>query len=185
MLCFWQFVNVVSFLLCFSDVYYNVKPSYLHEPQACNCKVPEGGVKGCGDDCINRLVYTECSPGICPLRDQCCNQRIQKHDWAPGLERFMTKEKVLCSIFHKCSEHWAVNFVRDQGCFLVFILGLGSSCKTAYQEWWIYFGVCWGGCIWPWVQRTNGIDLHSRYSSLLPSSRWWLGHWWSSHGRRW
>lgn len=76
-----------------TNVYYNVKPSYLHEPQACNCKMPDDGAKGCGDDCINRLVFTECSSGICPLKDLCSNQKIQRHEWAPGLERFMTKEK--------------------------------------------------------------------------------------------
>ncbi|KAK3919372.1 Histone-lysine N-methyltransferase ASH1L [Frankliniella fusca] len=76
-----------------TNVYNNVRPSYMHEPQSCNCKAPEGGGKGCGDDCINRLVYTECAPALCPLRDVCSNQRIQRHEWAPGLERFMTKEK--------------------------------------------------------------------------------------------
>ncbi|KAE8745477.1 hypothetical protein FOCC_FOCC007857 [Frankliniella occidentalis] len=76
-----------------TNVYNNVKPSYMHEPQSCNCKLSEGGGKGCGDDCINRLVYAECAPALCPLRDVCSNQRIQRHEWAPGLERFMTKEK--------------------------------------------------------------------------------------------
>lgn len=76
-----------------TNVYNNVKPSYVHEPQSCNCKMPESDVKGCGDDCINRLVYTECAPSICPVKDRCANQKIQRHDWAPGLERFMTKEK--------------------------------------------------------------------------------------------
>ena len=66
----------------------------MHEPQACNCKTPDSGDKGCGDDCINRLVYTECSPSLCPLRELCSNQKIQRHEWAPGLDRFMTKEKV-------------------------------------------------------------------------------------------
>ena len=44
-------------------------------------------------DCLNRLILQECSTQICPVGDICDNQRIQKHDWSPGLERFMTNER--------------------------------------------------------------------------------------------
>ncbi|XP_044735894.1 histone-lysine N-methyltransferase ash1 isoform X2 [Chrysoperla carnea] len=54
------------------------------EPQPCNCSESSG----CGDDCINRLVLAEC-----PATHRCKNQRIQKHDWAPGLDKFMTEDK--------------------------------------------------------------------------------------------
>ncbi|KAL7299920.1 hypothetical protein TKK_0007242 [Trichogramma kaykai] len=72
-----------------SNVYYDVKPATLYEAQACECK-PE---TGCGDDCINRMVFSECSPQLCPCIERCKNQRIQKHDWAPGLKKFMTESK--------------------------------------------------------------------------------------------
>ena len=39
------------------------------------------------------MVYTECSSQLCPVGDKCCNQRIQRHMWAQGLQRFMTEEK--------------------------------------------------------------------------------------------
>ncbi|XP_037934418.1 histone-lysine N-methyltransferase ash1 isoform X2 [Teleopsis dalmanni] len=55
----------------------------------CNCKHDIG----CGDNCLNRLVYTECSPSSCPTREKCHNQRIQRHEVAPGVERFMTDNK--------------------------------------------------------------------------------------------
>lgn len=61
----------------------------LYEAQACECK-PDSG---CGDDCINRMVLSECSPQLCPCGERCQNQRIQKHDWSPGLQRFMTESK--------------------------------------------------------------------------------------------
>ncbi|CAF4826885.1 unnamed protein product [Pieris macdunnoughi] len=48
---------------------------------------------GCNEDCINRLVYSECSPQLCPSGDKCKNQRIQRHEWASGLEKFMTENK--------------------------------------------------------------------------------------------
>lgn len=65
---------------------YNVKTTTgACEPQPCNCSPSSG----CGDDCINRLVLAEC-----PASHKCQNQRIQKHEWAPGLEKFMTENKV-------------------------------------------------------------------------------------------
>ncbi|CAD1480045.1 unnamed protein product, partial [Heterotrigona itama] len=72
-----------------TNVYYDVKPTTLYEAQACECK-PESG---CGDDCINRMVFSECSPQLCPCGDKCENQKIQKHEWAPGLQKFMTEDK--------------------------------------------------------------------------------------------
>ncbi|CAL1683066.1 unnamed protein product [Lasius platythorax] len=72
-----------------TNIYYDVKPTTLYEAQACECK-PESG---CGDDCINRMVFSECSPQLCPCGDKCENQKIQKHEWSPGLQRFMTEDK--------------------------------------------------------------------------------------------
>ncbi|CAH1134905.1 unnamed protein product [Ceutorhynchus assimilis] len=64
---------------------YNVKNNGgACEPQSCNCKA----TSNCEDDCINRLVLAECPPS-----HKCQNQRIQKHDWAPGIEKFMTEDK--------------------------------------------------------------------------------------------
>ncbi|XP_014480309.1 PREDICTED: histone-lysine N-methyltransferase ash1 [Dinoponera quadriceps] len=74
-----------------TNIYYDVKPTTLYEAQACECK-PESG---CGDDCINRMVFSECSPQLCPCNEKCKNQKIQKHEWSPGLLRFMTKDKGL------------------------------------------------------------------------------------------
>ncbi|KAG7209902.1 hypothetical protein KM043_011498 [Ampulex compressa] len=72
-----------------TNIYYDVKPTTLYEAQACECK-PESG---CGDDCINRMVFSECSPQLCPCGEKCENQKIQKHEWAPGLQKFMTEDK--------------------------------------------------------------------------------------------
>ncbi|XP_043479533.1 histone-lysine N-methyltransferase ash1 [Leptopilina heterotoma] len=72
-----------------SNVYYDVKPTTLYESQSCECK-PESA---CGDECINRMVFSECSPQFCPCGEKCKNQKIQKHDWSPGLQKFMTEVK--------------------------------------------------------------------------------------------
>ncbi|VVC87422.1 unnamed protein product [Leptidea sinapis] len=54
-----------------TNVYYDVKPSADEcESVACNCAAPTG----CNEDCINRL-------------------RIQRHEWASALEKFMTENK--------------------------------------------------------------------------------------------
>ncbi|KAF4531360.1 hypothetical protein B566_EDAN018103, partial [Ephemera danica] len=77
-----------------TNVYYDVKPPYNNEAQACNCTLPQKPTqRGCGEDCINRLVYSECSTQLCPCKERCANQKIQKHEWAPGIEKFMTKDK--------------------------------------------------------------------------------------------
>ncbi|KAH8373440.1 hypothetical protein KR009_006870 [Drosophila setifemur] len=57
----------------------------------CNCK--NQGDKACQDNCLNRMVYTECSPSNCPAAERCRNQKIQRHEVAPGVERFMTVDK--------------------------------------------------------------------------------------------
>lgn len=45
------------------DVYYDVKPSADEcESVACHCSASTG----CNEDCINRLVFSECSPQLCP-----------------------------------------------------------------------------------------------------------------------
>ncbi|GLV31179.1 absent small or homeotic discs 1 [Carabus blaptoides fortunei] len=67
-----------------TNVYCVRAPSGACEPQACNCSISSG----CEDDCINRLVLAEC-----PSTHRCRNQRIQRHEWAPGLEKFMTDNK--------------------------------------------------------------------------------------------
>ncbi|XP_044304600.1 histone-lysine N-methyltransferase ASH1L isoform X2 [Varanus komodoensis] len=77
-----------------SNVYVDVKPLSGYEATTCNCKKPEDGSKtGCLDDCLNRMIFAECSPNTCPCGEQCCNQRIQRHEWVQCLERFRAEEK--------------------------------------------------------------------------------------------
>ena len=76
-----------------NNIYYDVKPSGNYETPGCHCKFPKDpNVKGCTDDCINRMTYTECGLS-CNLGDKCSNVSIQKHLSPAVVERFMTKEK--------------------------------------------------------------------------------------------
>ncbi|XP_059365225.1 histone-lysine N-methyltransferase ASH1L-like [Carassius carassius] len=77
-----------------SNVYVDVKPLSGYEATTCNCRPPEEHrEKGCQDDCLNRMIFAECSPSTCPCGDQCDNQRIQKHEWVHSLERFRAEGK--------------------------------------------------------------------------------------------
>lgn len=79
----WNFKKIRTNI--YSD---SVKPIQSPDLPQCSCK-PE---YECGDNCLNRLVYTECSPETCPCGDKCRNTKIQKHIVAP-VERFMTQNK--------------------------------------------------------------------------------------------
>lgn len=72
-----------------TNIYGDVRANPSTDQQPCSCK-PE---TACGDDCLNRLMYTECSPKTCPCADKCQNTKIQRHIVAPGVERFMTQNK--------------------------------------------------------------------------------------------
>lgn len=77
-----------------SNVYVDVKPLSGYEATTCNCRSPEDhSAKGCMDDCLNRMIFAECSPSTCPCGEHCDNQRIQRHEWVQCLERFRTEGK--------------------------------------------------------------------------------------------
>ncbi|XP_037079667.1 histone-lysine N-methyltransferase ASH1L-like [Pollicipes pollicipes] len=77
-----------------TNYYFDVKPPPYREAETCSCRPPVDPQRpGCGDDCINRVMFVECSSSSCPCGDRCDNQRIQRHRWTPGLVKFMTGEK--------------------------------------------------------------------------------------------
>ncbi|CAG2162015.1 unnamed protein product, partial [Oppiella nova] len=79
-----------------NNVFCDVKPLTGESVPVCSCEKPspsDDNKVSCGMDCLNRLMYQECSPQLCPTEEYCQNQRIQKHDWSPGLERFMTGDR--------------------------------------------------------------------------------------------
>ncbi|GAB0086330.1 Histone-lysine N-methyltransferase ash1 [Sergentomyia squamirostris] len=65
-----------------------LEDKFQFEP-SCSCKPNTQ----CAEDCLNRVVYTECNTETCPCGDKCQNTKIQKHEYAPGLEKFMTVNK--------------------------------------------------------------------------------------------
>ncbi|XP_059621985.1 histone-lysine N-methyltransferase ash1 [Phlebotomus argentipes] len=72
-----------------TNVYIDVKANPRTDQPSCSCNPSTG----CGEDCLNRVVYTECNSESCPCGDKCQNTKIQKHEYSPGLERYMTANK--------------------------------------------------------------------------------------------
>lgn len=80
----WQYKKLKS------NSYYGLsKPPTSTEFES-NCMCPDGTGKCASDDCLNRVVYTEC-PHSCGV--DCRNRRIQNHEWAPGIKKMLTTEK--------------------------------------------------------------------------------------------
>lgn len=76
------------------NVYVDVKPLSGYEATTCNCKRSDNLVDwGCVEDCLNRMIFAECSPNTCPCGERCSNQRIQRHEWVQCLERFRAEGK--------------------------------------------------------------------------------------------
>nr|XP_023695525.1 histone-lysine N-methyltransferase ASH1L-like [Paramormyrops kingsleyae] len=77
-----------------SNVYVDVKPLSGYEATTCNCNLPQDpSEKGCTEDCLNRMIFAECSPSTCPCEEHCDNQRVQRHEWVQCLERFRAEGK--------------------------------------------------------------------------------------------
>ncbi|CAL8088245.1 unnamed protein product [Orchesella dallaii] len=80
----WNFKKIKT------NTYYGLQkpPTTTADEQSCLCT--EGTDKCLSDDCLNRVVYTEC-PSSCG--DSCKNRRIQKHETASGIKRRLTPNK--------------------------------------------------------------------------------------------
>jgi len=61
------------------NIFTHREPRKLTEDDimVCNCELNEDG-SGCGEDCVNRLVLTECDPKFCPCSTACKNQRFSR-----------------------------------------------------------------------------------------------------------
>ncbi|KAG2193674.1 hypothetical protein INT47_002316 [Mucor saturninus] len=76
-----------------SNIFVERKPQHKANEQAvCHCVPPtEEGQMGCGEDCINRMLFYECEPKYCPCASQCSNQRFQRKERKKGLQVFQTE----------------------------------------------------------------------------------------------
>ncbi|CAH1775003.1 unnamed protein product [Owenia fusiformis] len=77
------------------NVYVDVKPAPCDVYPPCNCQYPAAVQlqKACNDECLNRMMYAECSPETCPCANSCGNQSIQRHKWVKGLEKYNTENR--------------------------------------------------------------------------------------------
>ncbi|KAI9244166.1 hypothetical protein BY458DRAFT_485574 [Sporodiniella umbellata] len=76
-----------------ANLFIERKPKLIaDERNICHCIPPQGEQElGCGEDCINRLLFYECDAKYCPCGAKCSNQRIQKKACDYRLEVFKTQ----------------------------------------------------------------------------------------------
>jgi hypothetical protein len=71
------------------DSYVERKPRKEDDDNAvCKCMPPKEGL-GCGDDCLNRMMFFECDPSTCPCGDMCSNQRFKKRQFVKTLKVYL------------------------------------------------------------------------------------------------
>ncbi|GAN07076.1 hypothetical protein MAM1_0147d06566 [Mucor ambiguus] len=76
-----------------ANIFVERKPYKAEEDIICQCVRPAEGEMGCGDDCINRMLFYECNPNCCPCGDQCSNRRFQRKERTKELQVFQTKNR--------------------------------------------------------------------------------------------
>ncbi|KAL0144875.1 hypothetical protein V8B55DRAFT_1456632 [Mucor lusitanicus] len=76
-----------------SNIFVERKPYKAEEDIICQCVRPFEGEMGCGEDCINRMLFYECDPNCCPCGDQCSNRRFQRKERTKELQVFQTKDR--------------------------------------------------------------------------------------------
>ncbi|KAI7861975.1 hypothetical protein BDF14DRAFT_1999502 [Spinellus fusiger] len=76
-----------------ANIFVERKPNRTEQQAPCQCLPPADSGLGCGDDCLNRMLYYECEPKTCPCMAQCSNQRFQRKEGTKGLEIFLTRER--------------------------------------------------------------------------------------------
>ncbi|KAL0075098.1 hypothetical protein F4703DRAFT_1336863 [Phycomyces blakesleeanus] len=69
------------------------KPNRTEHQAPCQCVPPPDGSQGCGEDCLNRMLYYECDPKSCPCKSQCSNQRFHRREYAKELQIYLTRER--------------------------------------------------------------------------------------------
>ncbi|KAI9028869.1 hypothetical protein CLU79DRAFT_736471 [Phycomyces nitens] len=76
-----------------SNIFVGRKPNRTEHQAPCQCVPPPDGSKGCGEDCLNRMLFYECDPKSCPCKSQCSNQRFQRKEGTKELQIFLTRER--------------------------------------------------------------------------------------------
>ncbi|PAA63624.1 hypothetical protein BOX15_Mlig026212g1, partial [Macrostomum lignano] len=57
------------------------KAADLSELHRCDCSADSQEPCGSDSDCMNRVLYYECHPGLCAAKDRCLNQRFVKREY--------------------------------------------------------------------------------------------------------
>ncbi|KAI8342674.1 hypothetical protein BC941DRAFT_466341 [Chlamydoabsidia padenii] len=71
------------------NIFVERKPRKENDNAVCQCIPPKDG-HGCGDDCLNRMMFFECDPSTCPCGDRCSNQKFKKRQFVKSLKVYLT-----------------------------------------------------------------------------------------------
>ncbi|ESO11866.1 hypothetical protein HELRODRAFT_166943 [Helobdella robusta] len=75
--------------------YMDAKPVCKDKCNSCDCRIlqPMNPLeKCCGEDCLNRQSFDECTPSTCSTGDKCTNRPMQKRLWKiNSLSKFLTE----------------------------------------------------------------------------------------------
>ncbi|KAI8137962.1 hypothetical protein BJV82DRAFT_524413 [Fennellomyces sp. T-0311] len=85
--------RMTSFTRIRTNIYVGRKPSKAEQNVVCQCTPSSDGSLGCGEDCLNRMLFYECDPKTCPCGDQCSNQRFQQKKYITELEPILTAHR--------------------------------------------------------------------------------------------
>ncbi|KAG2221316.1 hypothetical protein INT45_014000 [Circinella minor] len=78
-----------------TNIYVGRRPCKTdHQAAICQCEAPSNNkIAGCGEDCLNRMLFYECDPKTCPCEDKCTNRRFQQKKYITELAPFPTKHR--------------------------------------------------------------------------------------------
>jgi len=64
----------------------------VSELPRCHCKADAEAPCGPDSDCINRCMFYECHPAVCPTGERCLNRRFQLRQY-PAVKPFRTDRR--------------------------------------------------------------------------------------------
>ncbi|KAI9304731.1 hypothetical protein BJ944DRAFT_163042 [Cunninghamella echinulata] len=69
------------------------RPRKADQQSICQCQKSTDDSLGCGEDCLNRMMFIECDPATCPCENKCSNQQFRKREVVKELEIFLTESR--------------------------------------------------------------------------------------------
>ncbi|KAI9495959.1 hypothetical protein BDB00DRAFT_759408 [Zychaea mexicana] len=76
-----------------TNIYVGRRACKTDHQAVCQCETPSDGSMGCGENCLNRMLFYECDPKTCPCAEKCANRRFQLKKYISELEPVLTTSR--------------------------------------------------------------------------------------------